>query len=98
MPDREQVVIPTRHVLALCEYPVPAGSGSPEPEEGCEEPAVAVWEWPGDGGRMFVCAKHDAIVMKEEKEAIKKGDSEYGDYEEHETYGDTYIDQKESEK
>jgi len=79
--DKEvkSIEIPTRHILALCEYPVSTGHINP-PEEGCGEPAIAVWQWPNGGGQMFVCAEHDAIVTRQEEETIEQGDSEYGDY------------------
>lgn len=88
--EDKSVEIPTRYVLALCEYPVPAGHGT---DEGCEEPAIAVWKWPDGGGKMFVCAEHDAEIMKQEEEEVKKEDDEYGDYKD---WGNikTYIKQK----
>ena len=78
--EDKDVPIPTRLVLALCEYPISAKVGGTVIEEGCEEPAIALWKWPDGGGKMFVCAEHDAIVTKQEEEVAKQGDSEYGDY------------------
>lgn len=82
IPKTQQVMsinppIPARRVLALCEYPVYIGErrSNPGPEEPCEEPAITVWEWPNDGGQMFLCAKHDAMVLEQQK-----ANDEYGDY------------------
>lgn len=72
--------IPRRRLLALCEYPVPT-EGNPDPEEECGELAIAIWEWPDDS-QMFVCAEHDKIVTKQEKET--------GDYWDGGTF-ETYI-------
>ena len=51
--------------LARCQYGVPTVE-NPNEVENCDEPAVALWTWPGGGGSLYVCQEHDEMVAEAE--------------------------------
>lgn len=55
-------MIGNRKALPRCQF----GTTNGYIESVCEEPAVALWHWPGDS--MYVCERHDLIIQETEDE------------------------------